>query len=127
MPVSNYFYVGLTRRDFIIMTSIEKLDFVLNLMNKMFIGHYANLTEIAKYSDIINKINVNELPSILNKLVKDGYADFEIGESKDTLYQSNKNYTITFEGKNLIENGGYKLLQQTSSLCRHGRLLWERR
>lgn len=89
------------------MTAIEKLDYIL-VQLKPFAGHYLSIIEIAKNAEVINHMNVNELPPILNKLVTDGNADFEISEFKDSLYESNKIYTISFEGIILIENGGYK-------------------
>jgi hypothetical protein len=88
------------------MSSIGKLDFVLRSM-QYYDGQYLNLTEITKQSEILGKININELPSIVNKLVKDGYLDFETKLSNDTIFESDKKYMITFEGKLLIETGGY--------------------
>jgi hypothetical protein len=88
------------------MSSIEKLDFVLKSMQD-YDGQYLNLTEITKQSEILDKININELPSIVIKLLKDGYIDFETKLPKDTIFESDKRYMITFEGKLLNETGGY--------------------
>lgn len=98
------------------MTSIDKLDFVLNSMSKYFDGHYLTLTEITKFSEILDKININELPSIIGKLYKDGYVDFEIADKKDPIFESNKNYMITFEGKLLNEFGGYRYKKKRDAI-----------
>ncbi len=90
------------------MTSLEKLDFVLNAMDKVFWEEYRTLTEITKDSKILGKININELPAIINKLNKDAYIDFELNDSKDIIFDSEKKYRITFEGKLLNESGGYR-------------------
>ena len=90
------------------MTSIDKLDFVLNAMYNYIDGHYLDLTEITKLSEILGKININELPSIIDKLNKDGYVNYELGDTKDSIFQSTKKYMITFEGKMLNETGGYR-------------------
>lgn len=97
------------------MTPIDKLDFILNSIEP-YNGHFLTLTEITKQSEILGKININELPSIVNKLTKDGYLDFEINDSKDTIFGSDKMYMITFEGKMLNEQGGYRYKEKRDSI-----------
>ena len=104
------------------MTPIDKLDFVLNAMENGFEGHYRNPTEIIKHHDMVGKININELPAIINKLVKDGYLDFEVGGSKDIIFDSDKKYMITFEGKLLNEQGGYRYKDKRDSISTNLRL-----
>ena len=90
------------------MTSFDKLDYVLTFMGKYLDGHYMSILEINAYGEVSKKMHINEIPSILGKLAKDGYLDIEIAESKDPLFESDKKYMITFEGKLLNESGGYR-------------------
>ena len=98
------------------MTAIDKLDFVLNAMNNYIDGHYLDLTEITRLSEILGKININELPSIINKLEKDGYVHSNISDQKDIIFKTDKKYMISFEGKLLNENGGYRYKKKRDSI-----------
>jgi len=104
------------------MTSIDKLDFILKAMEP-YDGHYMNLTEITKQSEIIGTININELPGIVNKLYKDGYLDLETIQTKDVIFESDKKYMITFEGKLLNESRGYKYKEKQKVIATNLQLI----
>ncbi|GAA3988151.1 hypothetical protein [Mucilaginibacter dorajii] len=91
---------------------IIKLDVVLGYMaNKQPPTHETS----HKISKTVN-IELNELQLILNKLIKDGYVDFEDEVLHDTAIISpsgkpaiRRSYIISFEGLFFFQNhGGYK-------------------
>jgi hypothetical protein len=88
------------------MSSIDKLDAVLKVLtaNKRNQFYFSVVEATSVVSDL------SEAQIILNKLIKDGYADKrELPETIDHLaFLSNPIYFITFEGKMFLESGGYK-------------------
>ncbi len=92
------------------LTPIEKLDEVLKIIASVELTDGSIRTEFIsiKLNQIGIKINVSELERIIDKLVKDDYADFEDKVPSPNTPFSLPHYFITFDGFLLLENGGYK-------------------
>ena len=95
---------------------IEQLDYLLEfLSNNMHAKPKISLVDILKYTDYNICDDGAELVQVLNKLIKDGYADFEnvnMGVSALSYPEVDtyiRYFFATFEGKFLISmEGGYQ-------------------
>jgi hypothetical protein len=104
-------------------TAIQKVDIVLKFLAnrveaKPYITDGALFSALQKQHPILEKQNDfgSDLLRILNKLIKEGYVDFE-----DTAPPITRRYYITFDGKLLSDEGGY----ERASKSKDDRRRWE--
>jgi len=95
----------------------EKLDAVLKHLNTIYPARSPSLG----ITDILNKAKnlgwgTRHVDSILNKLINEGYVEFEVQEKMSRGISGHKNtetfYQITFDGQEFIERGGYTRQRQ---------------
>ena len=103
-------------------TPIEKLDAVLDFLNK---DHEYQHKVIGVQQGLSIKLDEPTVHKILDKLVKDGYADMinipldpPINMGGGFFKSSEFTYRITFEGQVFIQKGGYRQQEADNSLHR---------
>lgn len=103
-------------------TPIEKLDAVLNFLNT---DHEYQHKVIGVQQGLSIKSDVPTIHKVLDKLVKDGYAEMinmpidpPINLGNGFFKSSEFLYTITFEGQVFIQKGGYHQQEADSILHR---------
>ncbi|MGF7040138.1 hypothetical protein [Mucilaginibacter lappiensis] len=89
---------------------LQKLDSVLIYLEKQKQPPIKSIGEISK--DLVSLTNESELLLILNKLISDGYAQFEdrqiFYEDEEGEYSSKvRYYIITFDGRFFVLTSGY--------------------
>jgi len=107
------------------LSQLKKLD---DMLRHIYDQHKSDPTDIwiddiKDFVKISPDIDLNELLPILNKLVKDKYLDFHPRETQKTFSFSNndftleteKYYSITFEGIFFIQIGGYVAQEELKS------------
>jgi DNA-binding PadR family transcriptional regulator len=106
------------------LTTIAKLDAVLDCLNKHRTEKHHKLEDLAPLlNEEYPSVDFGEITSILNKLEKDGYIEFDdrmVGIA-DEFSKTRRVYRITFEGRHFIENGGY--VEEKKSMAARKR--WE--
>jgi DNA-binding PadR family transcriptional regulator len=106
--------------------TIAKLDAVLNCLYNHRTEKHIKFKDLAEFLLKDNTpVDFGEIMQILTKLEKDSYIEFDdraVGE-QDELTKFNRVYRVTFEGRYLIESGGY--VEERQSL--DSRKRWEDR
>lgn len=91
------------------MTSLEKLDAVLDLIRRHSLGKLR--FDFSEISNRINEENIDiefgEIVYILKKLLNDGYI-MEDDRFDKTKFGHDTVYRINFEGRLFLEQGGYE-------------------
>lgn len=91
-------------------TPIQKLDEVLNFLNK---NHEHQHAVISVQQGLLIRLDESTIGMILNKIVRDGYAEMRnVPYEKpiikgETIKTSEYTYSITFEGQLFLQKGGY--------------------
>ena len=104
-------------------TAVQKVDLVLRFLGnrveaKPHITDGDLFSALRKLYPVLERQNDfgSDLLRILNKLIKEGYVDFE-----DTEPLAARRYFITFDGKLLSEEGGY----EKALVAKDARRRWE--
>jgi DNA-binding PadR family transcriptional regulator len=102
-------------------TPIEKLDCILAFLNSD--NEYQH--SVKNVTDSISiKLNSPEVHKVLDKLVKDGYAEMRNVPyekpivKEETVKTSEYTYIITFEGQLFLQKGGYRQQEIDNNLHR---------